>query len=96
MKLSGKQIKHLRGQAHHRQVVVSIGNNGLSDAVLAELEQALDTHELLKIKLPTGSRGEKKRLMDTLCDKTGATAVQLIGRVAVLFRPLEDSGISLP
>src|SRR3989304_5856531 len=57
MALNIRQKKYLRQQAHARKPVVTVGNPGLSAAVLAEVRIALRTHELLKIKLPAGARG---------------------------------------
>jgi len=55
MALNIRQKKYLRQQAHARKPVVTVGNQGLSAAVLAEVRIALRTHELLKIKLPAGN-----------------------------------------
>jgi RNA-binding protein len=96
MSLTGKQKKYLRSLAHHKPVIVSIGNAGLTDGVLSEIASSLQAHELLKIKLPGAQASEKKHLLLEICDKTGASYVQLIGRVGVIYRPGDDPKIVLP
>ncbi len=63
-----------------------IGEAGLSEAVLAEFEQTLDHHELIKIKVRTGDRGERDRIIQSLCKTGSAELVQRIGNMALLFR----------
>ena len=96
MTLTGKQKNYLRGIAHSKHPIVSIGNKGLTDAVLNELEIALEQHELVKIKLPGGSKSEKTALLDSMADKSNSESVQLIGNVGVLYRASDDTKISLP
>lgn len=96
MTMTGKQKRHLRALAHDLKAVVSVGGKGLSDAVLAEIDNALDHHELIKIKLPALARPEKEKQLDAICDATGAEQVQLVGRIGVLFRAAEPTAIELP
>lgn len=96
MSLSGKQKNYLRGLAHNINPVITIGNNGLSEAVLNELENALSHHELLKIKLPAGDKSTRTGLVATICAKTNSIPVQMIGRVGVVYREAEEPKIALP
>jgi len=96
MTLTGKQKNYLRGIAHTKNPIVAIGNKGLSDAVLKELELALEQHELVKIKLPGGSKAEKTALLKEICERSNSESVQLIGNVCVVYRVSEDPKISLP
>lgn len=96
MSLTGKQKKFLRGLAHHKPVIVSIGNAGLTDAVVDEIEASLEAHELIKIKLPGVRASDKKKLLLDICEKTGSGFVQLIGRVGIIYRPAEAAKIELP
>ena len=96
MALNIRQKKYLRQQAHARKPVVSAGNKGLSAAVLTEIRTALRTHELLKIKLPAGERDARAALLDQICRAAEAEPVQLIGRVAILYRPSDKLKIQLP
>ena len=74
-----------------------IGEAGLSEGVLAELEQTLDHHELIKIKVRVGDRSERDRLIHSLCETGGAELVQRIGNTALLFRHNpEQNRIPLP
>ena len=84
--LSGKQKRALRARAHHLSPIVSIGSAGTTDAVLAELENALDVHELIKLRIAAEDRQQRRRLIDVLCERANAELVQTIGHTAVLFR----------
>ena len=96
MALNIRQKKYLRQQAHARKPVVTVGNPGLSTTVLAEIHSALRTHELLKIKLPAGERAARTALLAQICRATEAEPVQLIGRVAIIYRPSDKPKIQLP
>jgi len=72
MILTGKQKNYLRGLAHSLSPIVTIGNKGLTEPVLAEIEAALDHHELLKIKLPSNDKAEKVVLMASITASTNA------------------------
>jgi RNA-binding protein len=77
--------KKLKAQAHGLKPVIIVGQAGCTDAVLAETEIALDTHELLKIKI-RAERDERKQICEKMCACTGAALVQQIGQVAVIYR----------
>jgi len=96
MALSKKQIKYLIGLCHPLSPVVSIGQKGLTDAVRAELELALDHHELIKVKL-RGERDERTQWVDQIAADTGAETVQKIGLTACFYRENpEKRQIDLP
>lgn len=96
MLINTKQRKFLRAQAHPLNVVVTIGAKGLTDAVKAEVELALSSHELIKIKLPADDKADKITSLETLSEELNAAQVQLIGRVGILYRPANPPLISLP
>jgi RNA-binding protein len=96
MSLTQTQIKFLKAQAHHRKPVVTVGNAGLTPAVLREVEIALKAHELIKLKLPALEHAERQTLFETACSETGAEAVQHIGRIAVLYRRADKPKLQLP
>ncbi|MCG3721690.1 ribosome assembly RNA-binding protein YhbY [Vibrio cincinnatiensis] len=96
MNLSNKQKQHLKGLAHHLNPVVLMGANGLTEAVLAEIEIALNHHELIKVKVVSEDRDTKQLIVDAIVRETGAEKVQLIGKVVVLYRPSEQRKIELP
>lgn len=85
MQLSSNQRRHLRGLTHHINPVVIVGDKGLSDNVMAEIEQALDRHELIKVKL-RADRGTRTAWMEEIRRRTGATPVHRIGQVACYYR----------
>jgi len=84
--LNEAQKKHLKRLAHHRKPIVQTGANGLTDAVLVEVERALKDHELIKVRLVAGDRTERSAMISEVCERTQAALVQRIGHVAVLFR----------
>jgi RNA-binding protein len=96
MALSVKHRKHLKALAHHCKPVVQAGNAGITAAVIKEIELALGHHELLKIRLPGVAREARTEMLKTICDATGADAVQEIGRMAVIYRPAEKPRLKLP
>lgn len=88
MPLSSQQVRALRAEAHRLKLkpVVMIGQHGLSESVLNELESTIDHHELIKIKIPAGDKADKNELVDQICEKLKAERIQSIGNVVVLFR----------
>ncbi|MBD3584641.1 MULTISPECIES: ribosome assembly RNA-binding protein YhbY [Salinimonas] len=96
MKLSNKQKQFLKGLAHSLKPVVQLGGNGLTEGVVAEIDNALNHHELIKVKVPTDDREEKTLINDAIVRETGAVKVQVIGHMLVLYRPTEERKIQLP
>jgi len=86
MALSKPQIKHLRQLAHHAKVIISIGQHGISENVLSELESALEFHELVKIKITGEDREARQAIIEQLCADSGAEKIQAIGKTLTLFR----------
>jgi RNA-binding protein len=84
--LTSKQKRHLRSLAHSRRPIVTVGGKGATAALLKELDDALDHHELVKVKLQLEDRDERKALAARLCNESGAELVQLLGRIATLHR----------
>ncbi len=84
--LSNQSIRALKSQAHALKPVVRVGQHGVTDAVLAELEIALDHHELLKIKVGIGDRDARDTIIADLATRTNSTVIQRIGNIAVLYR----------
>lgn len=82
-KLSNERKKAMRQIGHQLKPVVTIGDNGLSESVLAELDRALEDHELIKVKLRVE---DKKLAREALLAHCGAQLVQGVGNVALIFR----------
>lgn len=94
--LTTKQKQFLKGLAHHFSPVVMLGGNGLTEGVLAEIENALDHHELIKVKIAGADREMKQLIIDAIVRETKAVEVQTIGHILVLYRQSEEKKISLP
>ncbi|MFU8789563.1 MAG: YhbY family RNA-binding protein [Methylobacter sp.] len=77
--------KKLRADAHSLKPVIMIGQSGLTAAVLAEIELALDAHELIKVRI-RAERDERKLIGEKICAETGAEPIQSIGQIAVIYR----------
>jgi RNA-binding protein len=86
MELTEKQRRHLKGLAHPLKPVILMGNSGLTDAVVAETDNALAHHELIKVRLPGLDREERDAALDLLSRRTRSSMVTRIGHVAVLYR----------
>lgn len=89
--LSSKQRAHLRSLAHPLKPILHIGKQGISDATVAAAKEAFSTRELLKVRVlesaPNETRDAAAQLADAL---EGSSVVQIIGRMAVLYRPDPD------
>jgi RNA-binding protein len=85
--LSPVQKKALKGQAHHLDPVVLLGDAGLSPAVLKEIHHALDHHELIKVRLGGQDKAQRIAMAEEITSSTQSALVQLIGKLAVLWRP---------
>ncbi len=97
VELTAAQIRFLRGQAHGLKAMLQVGGKGVTDALVAELDGALDQHELIKVKVGAADREERDALIGALAERTSAALVQRIGHVAVLYRPnREKRQIVLP
>lgn len=87
--LSTKQIAYLRGLGQRLEPVAHLGQAGLTDALIASVNQALDSHELVKVKLHA-LKEQKKELAPQLAERTGSALVQRVGHVVVLYRQQAD------
>ena len=91
MKLTNNQKKYLRSLAHDLKPFVMIGQHGLSDSVIAEIESTMLKHELIKIKLRVSDRDEKQGIIKKIIKFSEAELVQVIGGVIVIYKPFEDN-----
>ena len=89
MRLSARQKKHLRGLSHALSPVVTVAARGLTESVLAEIESALDHHELIKVKL-RGDRETRAQWADEIAARCGAEQVHSIGQVGCFYRRNPD------
>jgi RNA-binding protein len=88
IELTAAERKDKRAHAHHLNPVVAIGAEGLSDAVIKEIDAALDAHGLIKVRVFSDDRAERAGLMAQLADTMGAAPIQHIGKLLVLWRPM--------
>ena len=76
----------LKARAHALHPMLQLGEKGLTDAVVAEIDRALAVHELIKVRAAPLNRDERAVALQTICERTGAQAVQHIGKVLVIYR----------
>jgi RNA-binding protein len=88
--LTSAQRKYLRAKAHHLDPVVMVGKKGLTDELIGALDQALESHELVKLRFQD-CKDEKEALLEDIMQRTGCAMAGLIGHVAILFRQQQDS-----
>ena len=90
MTLSSKERASLRAEAHHLTALVHIGHHGLTDALRETLDDALRTHELVKVALTKSTDVSAKDAARQLAEQLGAEVVQTIGRTCTLYRENPD------
>jgi RNA-binding protein len=90
--LKKDQKIRLRAQAHALKPVVLLGQHGYTPAVQAEIDHALEDHELIKVKIPGDDRTFRTEIITQICQELHAELVQTIGKVAVLYRKRPDTG----
>ena len=78
--------KQLRAIGHKLKPVVTVAGNGLSDAVVAEIDAALTRHELIKVKLAVGSRDNRDAVAQDIHERTGCDIVQQVGNIVLVLR----------
>ena len=89
--LTSTQAKYLRGIAHGLKPVVFIGQKGLTDALIRSTEEALDSHELIKIKfIDYKEKNQKNEIASALESRTGSHLAGMIGHIAILYRQHRD------
>ena len=94
--LNSKQISYLKGLSHSINAVVQVGNKGLSEAVIKEIEGSLKAHELIKIQVQVNDKLKRQEYLDLICKTLGTVSVNHIGKQLVVFRANAESKIKLP
>jgi len=87
MNLRGKQKRYLRSEAHHLTPIFQIGKGGLNDALIVQIEEALEKRELIKVSLLQNTDELAEDVAAVLEEKINCDVVQIIGRVLVVFKP---------
>ncbi|WP_295571026.1 ribosome assembly RNA-binding protein YhbY [Stenotrophomonas maltophilia] len=88
--LTASQTRFLRGQAHDLKALLQTGGKGVTPAFLAELNEVLERHELVKVKVAAEDREARDVMISEIVDATESALVQRIGHVAVLYRPSKE------
>lgn len=88
--LTAAQTRFLRGQAHGIKAMLQVGGKGITDSLIAEIDAALEHHELIKVKVGASDREERDAMIDDLATRTESALVQRIGHVAILYRQSKD------
>jgi RNA-binding protein len=87
--LTGKQRRALRAKGHHLEPIVIVGQSGVTEGILSALSQALQDHELIKVKVNEGPE-TRHEAAQRMAEGTGAELVQLLGRTVLLFKKREE------
>jgi len=90
MALTNQQKKKLKAHAHGLKPVVRLGQSGLTNNVLDEIELAIEHHELIKVKVSAEDRDDKKLIIQKIADQTRSEIIQSIGFMAVFYRENSD------
>ena len=88
--LTPAQNRFLRGMAHDLKALLQIGGKGVTPAFMAELDEVLERHELVKVKVAAEDREAREAMVAELVEASGSALVQRIGHVAVLYRPAKE------
>ena len=95
--LTGKQKRFLRSKANHLQPLFQIGKNGLTQSVIEQIEEALESKELIKVNILQNCGEDKNEIAQTLSEQEGIHVVQVIGNIIILYKEsIEKKRIELP
>ena len=92
LSLTNRERSHLKARAHALEPIVQVGQAGLTDKVVAEIDRALAAHELIKVRIGTADRAERADICEAICARTAAAEVLRVGKVLGLWRPRPDAG----
>jgi len=95
--LTGKQRRHLRGLGHDLKPIVQVGKDGIDDGVVAAVDQALEDHELVKIRVGEAADLDRHEAAEAIARKTHSEVAQVLGNTVLLYRAdPDDPEIVLP
>ncbi|HEU0037495.1 MAG TPA: ribosome assembly RNA-binding protein YhbY [Kofleriaceae bacterium] len=95
--LTGKQRHHLRALGHELKPVVLVGKGGIDDGLVAAVDQALEDHELVKIKVGEAAGLDRHEAAELIAKRTKSDVAQVLGYTVLLYRAHpEDPQITLP
>lgn len=84
--MNPQQRRKLKQACHDLKPIVWVGQNGLTENVINEINLALDVHELIKIKIAAGDKTEKTQIASDICEQTQSEPIQLIGNMHSVYR----------
>jgi RNA-binding protein len=87
--LTSKERKELRGKAHHLKPIVLIGKSGLSEAIVSEVNDSLEHHELIKVKFGD-FKDQRKELSEQLATTCSAQIAGVVGNICILYRKRKE------
>ena len=96
MAVNDRQKRYLKSLAHHLKPVVMIGNKGLTETVLAEIEKTLEQHELIKVRVSGLEKADRIAMIADIASKSSANLIMSIGHIAAFYRPAKEPTIQLP
>ncbi len=95
MSLKGTQKRELRAVGHHLNPVIYVAEQGLTEGLIKETERALDDHELIKVKFAISDREARQQLISQLSQDCRAEVIQVIGKMALLYRAAKKPNLKL-
>lgn len=87
LELTSQQRRDLRAAAHPLHPIVLIGDKGLTDAVLGEIDRSLTAHELIKVRVAGAERPDREAMLEAICDALSCAAVHHLGKTLIIYRP---------
>jgi len=96
MMLTGKQRRYLRGVGHGLKAVITVGKGELNEALLRETNEALESHELIKVKILESCMLDRHEVAESLSSECSADVAQVLGRTILLYRPAKEPRMELP
>ncbi|HEY2993632.1 MAG TPA: ribosome assembly RNA-binding protein YhbY [Methylomirabilota bacterium] len=91
--LTGKQRRHLRALGQRLTATLHVGHEGVSEAVVAQAEAQLETHELIKVRVSENAPDDRHATAEALAARTRAHLAQVIGRTALLYRRRKEEPV---
>lgn len=88
--LNGKQRRYLRGLGHDLKAIVQVGKGGIDDGLVAAVEQALEDHELVKLKVGEAAKLDRHEAADAIARQTHSEVAQVLGNTVLLYRANPD------
>lgn len=96
MAVNDRQKRYLKGLAHTLKPVVMLGDKGLTENVIKEIDNALSHHELIKVRISGQDKAERLEMLNNIAEQTSSDLVLIIGHIGGFYRPAKEPVIQLP